>query len=160
MGKSAMRRIARGFIDDTARAAAEGRRPATVAAEGADLQGDGVWQVFANVSEFARQLRGQGEHALAASHLVNQCPPQLMAGLQVLCPWFSRACASSQTPTLAMAEDAGRFASGAQLPPRQLMGAERCTTPTCLGYVGTARKPTGGGSRGRRAARRQTKVQR
>ena len=95
---------------------------------------------FANVSDLAHTLRGGGEAALAASPLAEQCPSDLVSGARVLCPWYSAACTAEQSRTLSMAEGAGRFAEAAKLPPRQLMGAERCQTPTCLEYNGTARR--------------------
>ena len=102
---------------------------------------EGVWARFANVSALAAELRGSaGDAALASSALTQQCPSHFMSGEHVLCPWFSTACAAQQPATLAMAESAGRFAASAQLPPRQLLRAERCLTLTCLTYNGTARK--------------------
>eukprot|EP00900_Chrysochromulina_parva_P014786 jgi/Chrpa1/23308/Chrysochromulina_OHIO_Genome00024339-RA len=94
---------------------------------------EGVWARFANVSALAAELRGSaGDAALASSALTQQCPSRFMSGERVLCPWFSKACAAQQPATLAMAESAGRFAASAQLPPRQLLRAERCLTLTCL----------------------------
>jgi hypothetical protein len=102
---------------------------------------NGVWARFANVSALAAELRGSaGDAALASSALTQQCPSRFTSGERVLCPWFSKACAAQQPATLSMAESAGRFAASAQLPPRQLLRAERCLTLTCLTYNGTARK--------------------
>jgi hypothetical protein len=108
--------------------------------DGTDGDGDEAWRGFRNVTRFARSLRGVGGKALATSALAEQCPRSLESGALVLCPWFSQACAARAAATLAYADDAGRFQLSAGLPPRQLMGAERCVTPACLAYEGTARK--------------------
>ena len=129
---------------------------------------EAAWAGFENVTRLAQaeRLSRVARHArggltvanggaaafgdpLRASPLREQCPPHLESGAAVLCPWFSRACAAGASATLAMAEAAGRFQLSAQLPPRQLMGAERCVTPACLAYEGTARKRR----RGERGAR-------
>ena len=102
--------------------------------------GDDAWSTFNNVTQFARSLRGTGQHFLAASPLAEQCPPELERGSHIFCPWFSKACAHQAAGTLAAAEAAGRFQASAHLAPRQLMGAERCATLACLDYNGTARK--------------------
>ena len=104
------------------------------------MEGDEAWQAFQNVTELARSLRGEGARFLGASPLAEQCPRELESGSHVFCPWFSRACAHQAAGTLAAAETAGRFQASARLPPRQLLGAERCVTPSCLSYEGTARK--------------------
>ena len=109
-----------------------------------DGGGDVAWQAFANATLAGRAERGDGGRALAASPLAQQCPATLESGSHILCPWFSKACAARAADTLAYAEGAGRFQSSANLPPRQLMGAERCVTPACIGYQGTARKRRAG----------------
>ena len=105
-----------------------------------DGEGDEPWAAFQNATEFARAVRGPGRHHLSTSPLAEQCPKELESGSHVFCPWFSRACAHEAAGTLAAGEEAGRFQASANLPPRQLMSAERCTTPACIGYEGTARK--------------------
>lgn len=110
---------------------------------GRDGEGDADWRSFVNNSHFARRLRGAGEAALSASALSEQCPRAIAAGEAVTCPWHSHACSERQAATLAMAEGAGRFQASAALPPRQLIGAERCLTETCLRYEGTARRRRG-----------------
>jgi hypothetical protein len=104
--------------------------------------GDAAWAGFENVTAFARGLRGSGGAALGVSPLAEQCPRELESATHVLCPWYSRACAARAAAVLELAEAAGQFQTSAQLPPRQLMSAERCMTPACLNYVGTARKST------------------
>lgn len=107
---------------------------------GAGGGGDDAWHTFENVTRMARSMRGVGGAALAASPFAEQCPTALESASHVLCPWFSRACAERAAATLEYATAAGRFQASASLPPRQLMSAERCMTPACLRYEGTARK--------------------
>lgn len=103
-------------------------------------EGDEAWEAFQNTTEFARALRGPGRHHLSTSPLAEQCPKELESGSHIFCPWFSRACAHEAAGTLAAGEEAGRFQASAKLIPRQLMSAERCVSPACVGYKGTARK--------------------
>ena len=102
--------------------------------------GDEAWAAYMNVSRLAKELRGAGDAALAASALAEQCPRPLATGTQVLCPWYSNACAARHADLLQAAESAGRFLSTADLPARQLLGAERCHSTLCESYEGTARR--------------------
>ena len=102
---------------------------------------DEAFAAFDNVTASARGLRASGRRALQGSPLTEQCPLSLESGKHILCPWFSKACASGARSTLRHAETAGKFQTEAGLSPRQLMGAERCVTQACLKHSGTARKP-------------------
>ena len=102
---------------------------------------DEAFAAFDNVTASARGLRASGRRALQGSPLTEQCPLSLESGTHILCPWFSKACASGARSTLRHAETAGKFQTEAGLSPRQLMGAERCVTQACLKHSGTARKP-------------------
>ncbi len=112
-----------------------------------------AWRSFRSVSMLASKLRGAGEAALAASPLAEQCPLAFRSSY-VLCPWYSRACSARHASTLAMAEQAGQFQTMGSQPARQLLGAERCHSPVCRSYEGTARvAPRVGRSRARRKGR-------
>ena len=119
---------------------------------GGGRDGDDAWASFVNNTAVARALRGAGHHHLASSALAEQCPAELERGSHVFCPWFSQACAHEAAATLSAAEDAGRFQASAKLAPRQLLSAERCVTPACLSYRGTARKTVGKQGRVRKSS--------
>ena len=75
--------------------------------------------------------------------LSSQCPHALWRAhdAAVRCPWYAAACGQRwHERTLRMGATAGSFQAQSGLPPRQLLGAERCRSAVCMAHNGTARR--------------------